>query len=905
MIVVAHNLLAANANRQLGITTEEQKKSSEKLSSGYRINRAADDAAGLSISEKLRYQVRGLERGQKNTMDGVSWCQVGDGALQEVQEMVQRIRELAVQASNDTNTPEDRAAINEEVKALRREINQTSYNAMFNSQHIFESKEASFGVVGVPNDLGVYTANKAMGGDQITVQSMPDTSNNVSVSVNTDNYGGLIFDGNRIPWGELRNSNSQNRDIIGTADNPDTLKDGGYYWENPDGSGRFFNLRVDEDATGIPNYTREMTIQADLAKGIIVDGKVIPWSSVVDEEGVAMSDATKHDGVWSFNYYGADVGFYLTGIEFMDDVVQEINAPHMDRMSYSWEVPYTGAEAEQAVYATDNQKVHVTNEMKKTLYDNYAHQDQNQGYYFVGADKNGIWLKDADGKDVPNSRKSWVDLFTPDKTDVSIPSPNQTWEDWVKGGQLSHTELTYTYKDLDGDADDTQVEFSFHMSDITGLDDVIEGLNGMPIGGGTETSYKISDITKLTSPNSHVSVESMVRFSYEDEKTLGRDFNQQAYDLATGTFAFDETQTTKKASVTLVNGGNTITLKADFDGISTASDLENKLMSGVDEYIEKIIAEKIRLVELGEDAQDLANLGNIKGHSTSVAAVFVSEDEDGKYNGGIDSEISSAISYNHSDLRNSIEVTMAEDVAGDYVLNADGKTYSHKNSLLTYPTGTKFYKIEIDYAGFGNKADLLNDRAKNVMAATFGLEKSGSVYTETPAKKEAKVQLSPTDYTYTTLLGKEKPNSANRSQFKSVVVKTPQRYGIHIQNSSNVGDNLLIEKFAMNTVELGLFAIHTRDYEGAQKTIGACDNAMAVLNDRRSYFGASQNRLEHTYANSANAEENQQAAESRIRDTDMAEEMVKYSKNNILAQAGQSMLAQANQGTQGILNLLQ
>lgn len=895
MIVVAHNLLAANANRQLGITTEEQKKSSEKLSSGYRINRAADDAAGLSISEKLRYQVRGLERGQKNTMDGVSWCQVGDGALQEVQEMVQRIRELAVQASNDTNTPEDRVAINEEVKALRREINQTSYNAMFNSQHIFESKEASFGVVGVPNDLGVYTANTSINGGMITVKEVLDPGNTTSVAVNTDDYGGLIFDDKRIPWGELKNKITSNHDIIDTADDPDTLKEGSFLWKDPDGSGRFFNLRVDEDATGIPNYTREMTIQADLAKGIIVDGKVIPWSSFVDEEGVAMSDATKHDGVWSFNYYGADVGFYLTGIEFMDDVVQEINAPHMDRMSYSWEVPYTGAEAEQAVYATDNQKVAVTNKMQQTLYDNYAHQDRGQGYYFVGADKNGIWLKDADGKDVPNSRKSWVDLFTPDKTDVSIPSPNQTWEDWVKGGQLSHTELTYTYKDLDGDADDTQVEFTFHMSDITGLDDVIEGLNGMPIGGGTETSYKVED---ASSAGSKVSVSSVIRLSYEDERHLGRDFDRQTWDLADGTYSFD--QTTGKATVTLKGGGQQLEMDATIPGISNATELENGLMYKVGDYVDKIVQEKTNKLF------DPTYQPQIKDYSTSVSATFTSQDKDGKYNGGVDSVISSAISYNHSDLRDRINVTMQSDnTNGNYVQNADG-SYSLYNSAI-HPTGTQRYTINIDYGGFTNASDLLNQQAKDAMEATSGMVKQadGSYLDRSTVASAAKVKVSATDYTYTTLLGKEKPNSANRSQFKSVVVKTPQRYGIHIQNSSNVGDNLLIEKFAMNTVELGLFAIHTRDYEGAQKTIGACDNAMAVLNDRRSYFGASQNRLEHTYANSANAEENQQAAESRIRDTDMAEEMVKYSKNNILAQAGQSMLAQANQGTQGILNLLQ
>lgn len=116
MNVVAHNLLAANANRQLGITTDQKKKSSERLSSGYRINRSADDAAGLSISEKMRSQIRGLNRGQKNTMDGISWIQVADGAMEEMSSIIQRIRELAVQGSNDTNTVADRAAIDDEIK---------------------------------------------------------------------------------------------------------------------------------------------------------------------------------------------------------------------------------------------------------------------------------------------------------------------------------------------------------------------------------------------------------------------------------------------------------------------------------------------------------------------------------------------------------------------------------------------------------------------------------------------------------------------------------------------------------------------------------------------------------------------------------------------------------------------
>ena len=109
-MVISHNMLALNANRQLNIITNQKNKNTEKLSSGYRINRAADDAAGLSISEKMRRQIRGLSQGVKNTQDGVSLCQVADGALAEVSEMLHRITELSVQSANGTNSDEDRTS---------------------------------------------------------------------------------------------------------------------------------------------------------------------------------------------------------------------------------------------------------------------------------------------------------------------------------------------------------------------------------------------------------------------------------------------------------------------------------------------------------------------------------------------------------------------------------------------------------------------------------------------------------------------------------------------------------------------------------------------------------------------------------------------------------------------------
>ena len=135
-MVVQHNMTAANANRMLGITTSAQAKSSEKLSSGYKINRAGDDAAGLTISEKMRSQIRGLNKASDNAQDGISLIQVAEGALNETHAILQRMNELSVQASNDTNTSKDRAAIQQEIDALVCETDRIACTTTFNTQNL-------------------------------------------------------------------------------------------------------------------------------------------------------------------------------------------------------------------------------------------------------------------------------------------------------------------------------------------------------------------------------------------------------------------------------------------------------------------------------------------------------------------------------------------------------------------------------------------------------------------------------------------------------------------------------------------------------------------------------------------------------------------------------------------------
>ena len=154
-MVVQHNMQAANANRMLNVTTSAQSKSTEKLSSGYRINRAADDAAGLSISEKMRKQIRGLDKASSNAEDGVSSVQTAEGALTEVHSMLQRMNELAVQASNGTNSNTDRSAIQDEISQLTTEIDRVAETTKFNETYLLKGGNGTKDVYMNGHDAGL------------------------------------------------------------------------------------------------------------------------------------------------------------------------------------------------------------------------------------------------------------------------------------------------------------------------------------------------------------------------------------------------------------------------------------------------------------------------------------------------------------------------------------------------------------------------------------------------------------------------------------------------------------------------------------------------------------------------------------------------------------------------------
>ncbi|HBI63400.1 MAG TPA: hypothetical protein DDY31_19680 [Lachnospiraceae bacterium] len=219
-MIVQHNMVAANNNRLLNSNVKIGMSSTEKLASGYRINRAADDAAGLSISEEMRSQIRGLNQGSLNSAQGENFLQVADGALNEVHNMLHRIRELAIQASNDTNVAADREAIDIEVQAIKDEIDKIGAETEYNTIPVFRGEMTQYKTF-VPSATGLFfqlmgsdVSNTGYMEEPLTgsyLASIPHTDSTMNTSAGAKPYVGVHLD-----FSNLIDKNNQIQNLVGT-----------------------------------------------------------------------------------------------------------------------------------------------------------------------------------------------------------------------------------------------------------------------------------------------------------------------------------------------------------------------------------------------------------------------------------------------------------------------------------------------------------------------------------------------------------------------------------------------------------------------------------------------------------------------------------------------------------------
>ena len=332
IMVVQHNMQAANANRMLNVTTSAQSKSTEKLSSGYRINRAADDAAGLTISEKMRKQIRGLDQASTNAEDGVSSVQTAEGALTEVHSMLQRMNELATQAANGTNSKDsDRQAIQDEIDQLTTEIDRVSETTKFNETYLLKGEAGTKTINMKAHDAGLKgtLTDNGDGTATFVMDSLKD-GDSVSIGGKTYTIGSKKADVDAVVNAKITKAddkftvNGQEITVVAnyTADKAADQKAGKYTLDDAkalvkDGATvkvgtDEYKVMTDKDNNGIDD-TDASVISKDVAYGL-ASKELLAANQIGDTKGVAAvaNAGAKADGSFTITTGKAEVANSLS-----------------------------------------------------------------------------------------------------------------------------------------------------------------------------------------------------------------------------------------------------------------------------------------------------------------------------------------------------------------------------------------------------------------------------------------------------------------------------------------------------------------------------------------------------------------------------------------------------------------
>ena len=737
-MIVQHNLQAMNANRMLGITTGEAAKSTEKLSSGYRINRAADDAAGLSISEKMRKQIRGLDQASENAEDGISSVQTAEGALAEVQDMLQRMNELVVQAANGTNSTTDRQYIQDELDQLVSEIDRVAETTKFNDTYLLKGDDAL-------ETTKQYTVNYSVDKTPNLVSNADENANALDYKVRYKGTNNVLMVSNAVL--ETGSNISHAADVIETGD--DITK---YFVK-------------DTDLTD--------SVESDNAVGGLFNG----------EEYVAFIN------VELFSEVASGANGYVNG---------ELSTT-TDAQKYKYDLSTNGvddvvrANKDLFIYDTDNgtvTRITAGEEMSKYL----------------------------DSDNTMNDKYRLVDVL-------------DTGKEREFTGTIPTGENLYVWNDANSE----------YTLDNT-VTDAREYYEQNTRWGYVGTGQEGDDVTTITN------VAGDDYYKFDAVKVV---YNNKVYELSS-------------PGASVLGSSNII-----LTNVNDSTDQELVL------------------------AEDFYNgLGNAAGSATYIL-------------------VESAETYPYGSSER-VQKTLLEETNPDMDIYAD---FAWDNNYIEYDTQMqKLYDANGQEVS-GMALNKYYDANGNYM---------GGLYTTAQARAVDKVFADNVDETnsdeYKNLLANMQKNDPDAVpakigdyiQITSTDVAADLSFSLQVgadsdrTNKINVGINSLTAAgLGINKIHSSLIGIVDETGDNATDAIDVIADALQKVSTQRSALGAVQNRLEHTIKNLDNIVENTQAAESAIRDTDMAEEMVEYSNTNVLQQAGQSMLAQANQANQGVLSLLQ
>lgn len=800
-MIIQHNAEAAYAAGNVKKNTLNASATSKKLSTGYRINSAADDAAALAISEKLRWQIRGMNRASDNIGEGVDVCKVADGALLEVHAILQRMNELVVQSANDTNTEEDRLAIQQEIAQLKEEINKIGSDTSYNNQKIFKATTVPE-ITGSPTDILIYHEDYDGGVRE----------------------GGIIYKGRRYAY----------EDMGLPEDSKGNIKAGTYAVQLLGESGD--QVKIDLTFSGgnrIPSG-REYLLTPD-NDGINIDGICYRWETLKDEAGNTFDKNAIQGGTYSFKHAGTTISFKTEDGMDLTSLIQQLKNNGIE----SYELGSTGATKETVPVNPSISMTGVT--VKSSNQEDFPMSTATNtlgGGYKMHADANGVYMYipaaySSTKKDEKLTYRSWEDMGITDSMYREGDSINAS--STVTGGEAYRQ---YTYKD-----DITGISISFTIDSEIAKSELIAAVNSWDIT--TTTSNKMNFKLNNTTSNGVILQEKSHSESldaYGTQYEMGRDMTKgmslaqdQKLKSSGGKFYFtleDE-------------NGKTYEFASQQSESSIKTDVKNDMYTYVNLY-----------------CQQLERALN-QGSST----VYPPADRNG--------------TITFSQGSHMVNWSYSENFAAKLGLNKD-----MFNITSTVEGGVRKYSATLkssERAGLEAKAA---DIAANVIDALKSAELTAK--TDDGPVKESNII--------------ESPVGVSNVRYTSGAVAGDME--MNIQSSSRAHDAIVIKLFGMNTMTLGIGGVDATSQESASEAISQIAGAIDIVSEMRTSFGATQNRLEHAGANDDNIAENSTAAESRLRDADMAEEMVRLAKHRILQQCGESLLAQTNSSKSNAMELL-
>ena len=939
MQIIRHNKVAMFALEQLKITENNKTKNMEKLSSGYRINRAADDAAGLKISEKMRSQISGLNRAAQNIEEGICFIQTADGALNEVHAMLQRIRELAVQASNDTNMPEDRQAINDEVQQIKREMNRVYRTTEFNKNNIFKAPDhIELEINGEPNDFELFNG--------------PD---GVSPA-------GVIINNKRYTWGELGISETPiDEDYIRIVNDPDS----------PD---EVIKLKVNAGDT--PDKIRRIYEMTADETGIKINGLYSGlWGSTIVQSG----------NTYSWNYRGMELSFeeddeFVNAIKKSEDILTD------------WETYLSGTTRNSAVTSSrDTMKMNVTNANKNDIA-NWSYQ--------IKADEAGVGLIQTNGNDgLTHTKTGWADFGNVNGGEAY---PIADWGTAYEGSNpvTVSSDATYRYQDAASAGfltDGMKFDFSFYENEIAKAQ-AISGLTQNLTGSGVSspismvTSNAGATVTGYSGFNSFTfqrdellrdfgdsGSSTAMQLTVDRTKVVDRTVDDHEYRLKLTEAYIKQVDNYTDITTTTYTEASVQFYNLDGDAVDNLEDahFDTTAPTGTTSY--GASGTNTYFIANTGQAANWSNITNspLSSDTSSYTDATRREVRDGEgtligyaeitYNKTIETTRNTTSTYETNDwgslnnyVQNGANYSKVSSSAAYYVLDegsGNARDFSDRGyraletgdgSAQRYiQNGDGYYRINVynlshyEYAGKNSNGGTIMTGANS--GSFIDVANGSTTITITDANGHVNTYYTAEQYKSTTLRNNAygtslslsyTSGSENRSNVITVTpngaasrtfTKAQRTAGIssdsllntvinpppiaedkllHIQAGANVWQSIDITYPCLSNSIIGISGAKTTTFDNSQSTIGMCDIAINKISGVRSLLGATQNRLEHAYNIAKNVEENTQAAESVIRDLDMADEVVEFSKNNILAEAGNAMLAQANQQPEAILRLL-